>query len=247
VQWDLQTPGEKIFTATMIDGSVQTFSRSTMTQVMGLTLDGLRGLSPLALFRMGISLSIAGEKAQGRSFGGAQNAGFATVPEDVNNDETESIHRQLMNKVGGIDHVNDIAVINRDLKFVPYGQNNVEAQFQEGRRFQIDEVARMFGIPGHLLDETKTSSWGTGIAEQNRGLASFVLRDWTTGLQEALSGLLPKPQFVEFDYSALLQGSPADEVALLMAQTGNQPILTVDEARAIRNMPPMKTDTGATP
>lgn len=220
--------------------STHTYTTAEMTQVMGMTLDGLRGIAPLTLFRQTIKTASSGELAASRSFSnGLLIAGLVTPETDMTEDEAKAVKAGLQAKMGGVNNAGDIAVVNRSLKFTPWSMSNADAQFLESREFQIVEFARMIGVPPHLLGATeKQTSWGTGIAQQNLGLARYTLMGWTSRLEEALSALLPSPRICEFDYAGLLQGSPAEEIGLLIEQV-KAGLLTVDEARAIRNLPPL--------
>jgi HK97 family phage portal protein len=118
--------------------------------------------------------------------------------------------------------------------------SSVDAQFLESRQFSIEEISRWFGVPPHMLMQTdKQTSWGTGVEEQHRALGRTVLSPWAQRFEQRCSRLLPQPRFVEFDFAGLERPSPKDEIELLMKQTGGKPILTVNEARAIRNLPPV--------
>jgi HK97 family phage portal protein len=142
-------------------------------------------------------------------------------------------------KLTGVENAGAIAVINRKLKFTPWTLSNEDAQFLQSRQFQIEEIARWFGIPPFELMQTdKQTSWGTGIEAQQRGLARTVLSPWANRLEQRLSRLLPKNQFAEFEFAALERGNPADEIRLLIEQV-NAGLLTKNEARAIRNLPPL--------
>jgi HK97 family phage portal protein len=150
----------------------------------------------------------------------------------------------------------DILFLNAQLKFTPWTIPPVDAQFIESRVHQIEEVARIFGIPPHLLGQTeKQTSWGTGVAEQNRGLARYTLMGWTSRIEQRLSTLLSRPTICEFDYAGLLQPAPEVEIPLLIQQVEAK-LLTLDEARRIRNLPPLPagavsvptpSDTGTAP
>lgn len=238
VEW---SGAEKVFTVQMSDNTDKIFTQAEMTHIMALTTDGLRGLAPLTLFRQAVKLGLAGELAAYRSFAnGMLIAGLVTpVTEDMDEEEATTIKEGLQAKIAGVEHAGDIAVVNRALKFEPWAMSMEDAQFIESREFQIIEFARMIGVPPHLLGATeKQTSWGTGVAEQNLGLARYTLMGWTSRLEEALSKLLSGTKFVEFEYAGLLQGSPAEEIRLLIEQV-NAGILTKDEARAIRNLPPL--------
>lgn len=76
------------------------------------------------------------------------------------------------------------------------------------------------------------------MESQNRAMARTVLAPWATRLEQRLSRLLPKSQFVEFDFAGLERPTPEQEIALLIQQI-DAGLLTVDEARRIRNMGPL--------
>jgi hypothetical protein len=158
----------------------------------------------------------------------------------------------LQRKMLGSENAGDVAVINRRLKFEPWSMNNTDAQWIEARGFQVDEVARLLGVPKVLLMEDGASTWGSGIAELVSGWVRFSLAGWTSRLEQRLSRLLSQPRFVEFDYSGLLKPTPADEINLLIAQV-NQGLITTNEARRIRNLEPvadgdaLRTPPGAAP
>lgn len=136
--------------------------------------------------------------------------------------------------------------VNRSLKFTPWTMPAVDAQFIESRVHQVEEVSRIFGIPPHLLGQTeKQTSWGSGVTEQNRGLARYTLMPWTSRIEQRLSRLMGNGQLCEYDYAGLLQGSAQEELQMLIDQVGAD-LLTVDEARRVRNLEPAPptTDSG---
>lgn len=237
VEWD---GPDKRFTIQLDDGQTRTFDSSDMTQIMGITLDGLRGVSPLHVFRTGIATALAGEASASSSFSkGLMLKGLVTPDADMTEADAQTIKKGLDAKMTGTDNAGGIAVINRHLKFAPMQMTAADAQFIESRNFQVEEVFRLFGVPMTLSATSgAVSMFGTGQAEANAGLAKFTLMPYTSRVEEALSQLLPQPQFVEFDYSGLLQGTPAQEIELLLAQMAAG-LITKDEARAIRNLPPL--------
>lgn len=238
VKWASGT--EKAYRVSMTDGSFRDYGQNEMTQIMALTLDGTRGVNPLSIFRNSIRLGLAGDIAAERSFSnGMLVSGLVTPEEDISEEDAKIIKAGLQSKLSGVENAGDIAVTNKNLKFHQWSMSNEDAQFLESREFQVTEFARMFGVPPHLLGATeKQTSWGTGVAEQNLGLARYTLMPWTARLEESLSELLPNPRFAEFDYKGLLQGTPQDEIKLLIEQK-DAGILTVDEVRGILNLPPM--------
>lgn len=233
-------PGGKRFTATLSDGTRRTFDATTMTHIPALSTDGVRGLSPISVARNSLGTAVAGDRAAARMFSnGALISGIVTPEEDLAEDEAKVIKEGLNRKVSGWDNAGDIAVINRKLRFTPWTMSAEDAQFLQSRQFQVEEIARWYGIPPHALMQTeKQTSWGTGVAEQNRGLSRTVLAPWCARIEQRLSRLLPAPRFVEFDMAGLERGSPAEEIDLLIKQVDSG-LLTLNEARRIRNLPPV--------
>lgn len=232
---------EKRFKVRMIDNTTQEFDSFDMTHIMGMTIDGTRGIAPISLFRQSIKLGMAAEVAATRNLTkGLHIAGLVTPDDDITEDEAKIIKAGLMNKIAGVENAGEIAVVNRVMKFTPWQMSNRDAQFIESREFQAIEFARMIGVPPHLIGATeKQTSWGTGVAEQNAGLARYTLKAWTSRLEEPLSDLLPNPRFCEFEYKGLLQGTPQEEIALLINQV-KAGLLTKNEARAIMNLSPLE-------
>lgn len=240
-EWDSSRPGGKKFTVTKDDGSTETFDARTMTQVMGWSFDGLEGVSCITRARMSLGTALAGDKSANRQFtSGAMISGLVSPDDDEDLDDATEMKEHLDRAINGPDKAGGIAYINRKLKFQPWTLSAVDAQFLQSRAFQVEEVGRWFGLPPHLLGQTeKSTSWGSGIQEQNRGLARYTLKPWSTRIEQRASRLLPPNKQAEFDYSSLLQPSPEDEIELLNKQIDSG-LLTLNEARKIRNLPPVE-------
>lgn len=260
VDWD-DRPGGKKFEVSVMgpngEPRSQTFDARTMTQIMGPSLDGLVGISALHAGRLSLGTGIAGEKAANRQFrNGAMISGLVTpadTEEDLSEDQAIQVKSMINQVISGPERAGDIAVMSQALKFTPWAMSATDAQFLESRLFSVDEIGRWFGVPPHLLGLTeKSTSWGQGIAEQNRGLARYTLTPWTNRIEQRMTRLLPSRRKAEFDYTAFVRPAPEDEIQLLIAEV-NSGLLTLNEARAIRNMPPVpggdaiRTPAGAAP
>ena len=237
--------GRKLYRTTLEDGKQHTFVEGdTMTQIMGPSLDGLRGMSVLEVARQSLGTAIAGDLAQQELFGsGALFSGLVTPSDeadDVDPDDAKKIKKDLDEKVGGWRQAGGLVFVNRKLKFTPWTMSAVDAQFLQSRQFEVEEIARWLGVPPHLLMQTeKQTSWGTGVESQNRGLSRFSLAGWTGRLEQRLTWTLGEPRFCEFDYAGLERPTPEQEIQLLIAQV-RAGLLTPNEARKIRNLPPIE-------
>ncbi|SER81810.1 phage portal protein, HK97 family [Mycobacterium sp. 88mf] len=239
---DMTKDFTKVFTVTLNDGTAREFGSRELTHIPALSTDGIRGLSPIAVARNMFGTTMAGEKAAARMFANGNMTSGLVTPEDTDGltaEEAKTIKNDIRNRIQGTDNAGEIVVINRRLRFSQWSLSAEDAQFLQSRAFQIEEVARWFGLmPFHLAQTEKQTSWGTGIEEQNRGLARYTLEPWTTRVQERLTRLLTGSKKVEFDYTAFVQPSPETEIGLLIDQV-EAGLLTKDEARRIRNMPPL--------
>lgn len=245
---DMQPDGTKLFTVSLADGTRRVFTSQQLTHIPALSTDGVTGLSPIAVARNVFGTSLAGDKAAARMFAnGAMVSGLVTPEDDLTAEGATTIKNDLRKRISGTDNAGDIAVINRKLRFDKWSMSAEDAQFLQSRAFQVEEIARFYGVPPHLLMQTeKQTSWGTGVQEQNRGLARYTLEPWTTRIQERLSRLLTGGKKCEFDYSAFVQPDPETEINLLIAQV-DAGLLTTNEARKIRNLLPLpETDEPAT-
>jgi HK97 family phage portal protein len=233
-------PYNKFFTVQLDNGSHKDLTPLEVTHITGLSTDGLKGLSPIQVHRQSIATGLAGDRAAARMFGsGMMPAGLVTTEEDIDEVEARIIKEGLDAKMGGADNAGKWAFVNRNVKFQPWAMPATDLQFIESRGYQVEDVARIFGLmPIHLAQTEKQTSWGSGISEQNRGLARYTLMPWTSRIEQRLSRLLVNKQLCEYDYAGLLQGSAQEELDMLVKQL-DAGILTVDEARRIRNLEPL--------
>jgi HK97 family phage portal protein len=256
VERDPEAAGGRLYTVLLDDGSRREFDALTLTHIPGISLDGLKGLSPIALARLSIGTGLAGDRAANKQFtNGSMISGLVTPKddEDLTEEEAKVVKETVRRAMTGVENAGEVVVINRKLTFTPWMLSPEDAQFLGSRTFQIDEIGRWYGVPPHLLGLTeKSTSWGQGIHEQNRGLARYTLTPWTTRIEQRLSRLVRGSLKVEFDYTAFVAPSPEDEIGLLLEQV-NGGLITPNEARRIRNLPPipgadeLRTPAGAAP
>lgn len=236
VKWD-PTHG-KIFEIQQEDGSRRTLTQEDLTHITGMSTDGLVGLSPIQVAKQTVGTGIAGDQAAARQFGsGMMLGGLVTVDgETLTEEDAKTIMVGLKNKVQGVKNAGDLAFVNANVKISPWTMTNEDAEFIASRQFQVEEIARLYGVPKVLLAQDGASTWGSGIAELNRGLAKYTLMAYTSRIEQRLSRLLTRPVIAEYDYAGLLQSTPEVELDMLVKQLESG-ILTLDEVRRIRNLP----------
>jgi HK97 family phage portal protein len=226
----------KTFKVSLKQGGVKEFNQSQMTQLMNFSVDGVYGISPITACRSALATGLAADEAAGKMFANGLLLGGV-----VTGDFTEEQAAQIkagFNRVQGSKNAGDISVLNRAVDFKPWAMNAEDAQFIEGRSFQVEEVARIFGVPKVLLAEDGGSTWGAGIKELIRGMHTTVFLPWAKRVEERLTRLLPRGQYAEFDFAQLLEPTKEEVTANLIAET-DAGILTINEARKILNRPPL--------
>lgn len=221
-----------------------------ITHIPGPTLDGVTGHPLLTAARAVFSSAISGDKTTQRTLRrGIRLAGIVSPRDEMSNfspDEGKAMLEELRASAVGSDNAGDVVLLNKRVQLDRWTSSNIEAQWHETLMYVLMEIEQLFGVPPHLMADTeKQTSWGTGVAEQNLSLARFTLRKWSERIDQRLTRRLPDGrisgpdgQFVEFDYKAFLQGTPQQEIELLIEEK-NAGLLTDDEARAILNRPPL--------
>ncbi len=211
-----------------------------MTQVLGPSAFGLRGIPIYVQHARLFQIALAADKATGRGFTGALARGILTTAEgeDIEENEMKLISDKLNTRLAGVDNTGQFAAINRHIVLTEFGPNNVDSQFIESKGYQDGLFATILGLPPHLLGQIeKQTSWGTGVAEQNIGLHRYTLKGYTDRIESVIGALQPDGQYNEFDYKGLLEGSPAEVINLLIAQVGAG-IITPEYAAQVLNIPP---------
>lgn len=203
--------GRKIFE---IDG--EPYSDQAILHIPLLSLDGVVGLSPIAAAKAGIGMTLAAEDFGGKFFAsGTLSAGILTSEQRLNEEQATTLQKRWKAKHGGLAGAAEVIVLDSGSKYQQLSIPPADAQFLESRKFQVQEIARLFGIPPHLLADVEGStSWGTGIEQQSLGFVRFTLRPILTRIEQRLSRVTaPGPVYVRFAVEALLRGDSAGRAA----------------------------------
>jgi HK97 family phage portal protein len=218
----------------------QPYTDDGILHVPGMGYDGVVGLSPIGVARQAIGLGLAAEKFGAKLFGsGSMPTGILTTEQRLDTPQADALKARWKQQHGGLDKAHDIAVLGQGTTFQPISVPPEDAQFIESRRFQISEIARMYGVPPHMLMDTeKSTSWGTGIEQQGIGFVVYTLRPWLARFEQRLSRLLPAPQFVEFAVEGLLRGDSAQRAAFYTAMW-NIGVYSTNDIRRLENERPV--------
>ncbi len=229
--------GMRVFKVTLPGLEEEDLTEADMTQVMYMSTDGLTGVSPLRALREAFGTGIAANDAAARQFSSGLMASMILGVDGVDEEQAADIQKSLNKNLSGTQNAGKIGVINSALTPVPFTMTNEDAQFLESRSFQVEEVSRALGIPKVLLAEDGASTWGSGIAELDRGMARYTFNGYTKPFEQRGS-LYVQGGFCEFEYDGLLEPNPQQQSDLLIAQV-EAGLRTVNEARKVLNLPPV--------
>lgn len=243
VRRDEPTPANPSGKQYRLYGSEEVYTPWDILHIPGPGYDGLVGLSPVGLAREGIGVFLAGqETAAGLYGGGFHFPGYLTV-EATNDPKTLLDYGRQFKQalIGGTATDPKVPVFGKEVKYTPVGMSAEDAQFLASRTFEVEEIARWYGVPLHLLAHTgATSNWGTGVAEHNRGLLTFTLLPWLRRTEQAVSlHLLPRGTFAEWVVEGLLRPNTPERYSAY-AEGIAAGWLLKSEVRAVENLPPVR-------
>lgn len=227
------------------EGGTKIFSSRDIFHLRGLSMDGLCGLSMVRQARDAIGLALAAERAAGRLFRNGSFVGGVLVTKGKLSDEAfKRLQTSWNENYSGADNAGKTPLLEEDTDYKTLGSTARDSQLSEIRKMQIEEVARVTGVPRPLLmvDET---SWGSGIEALGQFFVAYALNPWFEAWQQAVERTLldddEQGRFAaKFNPAALLRGSlkdQADYLAKALGSGGHQPWMYAEEARDAVDLP----------
>lgn len=188
---------------------------SDVLHILGLGFDGLVGYSPIAMAKNAVGLAIAAEEYGAKFFAnGAAPSGVLEHPGTIK--DPERIRQSWQSTFGGSVNSNKIAVLEEGLKYTPIAISPEQAQFLETRKFQINEIARIFRVPPHMLADLEKSSF-SNIEQQSLEFVKYTLDPWVVRWEQAMNKSLlleseKRDVFTKFNVDGLLRGDYASRM-----------------------------------
>lgn len=223
----------------------QRLAPADLMHIKGMSLPGeIRGLSPIGYARETIGVGLAAQRF-GSSFfeNGALPGAVIEAPGTFSQEAADRFAAAWNSKHKGVGNANKVGVLTGGATLTKVSVQPADAQFLETRQFQVPDVARIFGVPPHLIaDASNSTSWGSGLAEQNLAFGQFSLRPWIERIEDAHNRLLTThglpDVFVKLNLDALLRASLKDRYESYAVGISSQ-FLTRNEARRHEDLPPI--------
>lgn len=195
--------------AETMKGQTVVLRPSEVLHVPGLGFDGLIGYSPIAMAKNAIGLAIAAEEYGAKFYAnGAAPSGVLEHPGVIK--DPSRVRESWMNTFGGSANANKVAVLEEGMKYTPISISPEAAQFLETRKFQVNEIARIFRIPPHMIGDLEKSSFNN-IEQQSLEFVKYTLDPWVCRWEQSIKRSLltaeeKKRFFVKFNVDGLLRG-----------------------------------------
>lgn len=232
--------------APSIKGTTVKLKPSDVLHIPGLGFDGLVGYSPIAMAKNAIGLAIATEEYGSKFFAnGAAPSGVLEHPGTIK--DPARIRDSWNATFGGSGNANKIAVLEEGMKYTPISISPEQAQFLETRKFQIDEIARIFRVPPHMVGDLDKSSF-SNIEQQSLEFVKYTLDPWVTRWEQSIYRTLLSPNekkdfFVKFNVEGLLRG---DYVSRMngYATARQNGWMSANDIRELENMDRISAEDG---
>lgn len=226
------------------DKESKTLERKSVLHIPGLSFDGVIGLSPITYIAKAIQLGMSYE-----TFGinlyknGANSTGAFRHPQALKEDAYQRLKKELKQNYTGLINAGVPMLLEDGLEFTPFTINPIDAQLLESKRFQIEDIARIYRVPLHLLQDL-TRSTNNNIEQQSLEFIMYTMLPIYKRAEEAMNAqLLTKEErqagyYLEFKMDGLLRGDQQSRYAsyAIARQWG---IMSINDIRKLENLNPI--------
>ncbi len=244
---DKTKPGYRIYNFSD-DGKIIPVYADDVLHFTGIGYNGTRSLTPVkAALGYAAGTTMSAEKYANAFFkGGARPDHAIEVPADVklSPEQREMLKTTWGNQRSSYSEQGSTPVLTGGMKVVPLSMNLEDAQLLESRQYGTEEIARIFGIPPHMIGKTDAStSWGSGIEQMSIGFVRYTLRRHLDMVQQEMNRkLFPRSRmfYIEASTDALMEGDSKSQVEYFskaLGGPGTQGFMTINEVRKLKNLP----------
>lgn len=217
------------------------YGQEQIFHVRWLTQDGVTGYVPTSLSRDAIGLARATELHSSAYFGNGARPGTVLESDQPLKPETAQRLRQSWNDMHkGPDRASKTAVLPHGIKIKELGTNNSQDELLDTRRYQVEEIARVFRVPVYMIGDLTKSSYSS-VEQQGLDFVTFSLvphlRRWEGAIRRDLI-VDDQNFFAEFDVKGLLRGDNAGRAAYFR-ELWNLGCLSINEIRTAEGLNPI--------
>ncbi len=236
----------EIYYAYNKDGQEYILHAYEVLHIPGLGFDGLIGYSPIAMAKNAIGMAIATEEYGAKFFSNGANPGGVLEHPGVVKDPQRI--RESWNAVyQGTSNAHRVAVLEEGMKFSPIGIPPEQAQFLETRKYQTEEICRIFRVPPHLVGDLERATF-SNIEHQSISFVVHTIRPWLVRIEQSINKALFTPKekekyFVSFVVEGLLRGDYESRMRGYSIGIQNG-FMSPNDIRSLENLNPIPSEEG---
>ena len=242
VQVKLDSAWNPVYNVTFPDGTCETLGQKEIWHVRGLTLDGLTGLSPISYARQAVALGLATEEHGARLFSnGAVTTGVLRTDNALTDEAYNRLRDDFAERHSGLVNAHRPMILEMGLNWQSMALNAEDSQFLETRKFQLEEICRVFRVPMHMVQNTDRATFNN-IEQLGIGFINYSLVPYLTRIEQRVNAGLVSPSkrgkiYAKFNTGALLRGDLKSRMESYA--TGiNWGIYSPNECRALEELNP---------
>jgi HK97 family phage portal protein len=231
------------------DGVEGLFAASDIHHVRWISDNAYTGLSPISLHRDALGVALATERHTGKMFGnGTHLSGViqrpAAAPAIKDPAAIERITSEWAAKYAGADNAGRVALLQEGMEFKPLSMTNEDAQLVAARQYSVRDIARIYGIPAHMLGDLDRATH-SNIEQQSLEFVIYTLMPWLKRHEEAMErDFLALDErrggmTIQFNVTGLLRGDITSRYAAY-AQARQWGWMSINDIRRLENLPPVK-------
>lgn len=236
-------PDGSLVYAYVLDSATLIYGEEDILHIKGIG-NGVVGMSPLDYMRASVGLAISAQNHTAAIYRKqARRPGVLMTDKVLSKEQREALRTSFGDIATGSQR--ELYILEANFKFEPINMSPADIQLLETRRFAVEDLARWFGVPSVLINDTsKTTTWGTGVEQIIEGFYKFTLRPQLERIEQAIARrVLTSAQrasglHAEFSFDALLRSNMKDRFELYAKGVQNG-ITTRNECRQLENLPPI--------
>jgi len=222
-------PNGECYISYEVKGTREILTRHDILHVRGISRDGIEGVSPIRMLRESIGTCLAQTEAAGKLMReGTHFPGYLVAPQALSSKQMEDARTEWDRNTAGAKNAGRVPIMHGGFDFKQTnGMSMVDAEFLGSRRFELQEIARFYGIPAFMVgDSTASTTWGTGIEQQTLGFLNNCLDPHLVAWEQSMAMTLLTTQeqqsgfYFRFDRDALANADLASKAAYFQTMRG---------------------------
>ena len=220
------------------NGNLLKYNSEKILHVAGLGWNGIVGFSPLHLFSNDIrTMKSQGDFALDFFSNGAKKTPVLKYSGKLKDEAKQSLKSSFRDSWN-----NGIVLLEEGIEVEPMTMALSDAQFLESRRFSVEEIARIYRVPPHMIGDLSRATF-SNIEHQAMSFVQNTILPWCARIEKAINIKLfndteKSTHFVKFALDGLLRGDTTtrNQVYKIQQEAG---ILSINEWRALEDLPPI--------